>query len=83
VAFIAGGLTSMLSGLIGMKVAVFSNARTTVMAAGDNAWTNAFNCAFRAGSVMVGGGCTKLNPKLNPVDTRSLNAPGLVSFQPL
>jgi len=52
VAFVAGGLTSMLSGLIGMRVAVFSNARTTVMAAGENAWTDAFNCAFRAGSVM-------------------------------
>ena len=35
-----------------MKVAVFSNARTTVMAAGPNAWTDAFNTAFRAGSVM-------------------------------
>ena len=35
-----------------MKVAVYSNARTTVMAAGENAWTDAFNCAFRAGSIM-------------------------------
>eukprot|EP00227_Mantoniella_beaufortii_P010006 CAMPEP_0197583860 /NCGR_PEP_ID=MMETSP1326-20131121/6638_1 /TAXON_ID=1155430 /ORGANISM="Genus nov. species nov., Strain RCC2288" /LENGTH=756 /DNA_ID=CAMNT_0043148139 /DNA_START=153 /DNA_END=2423 /DNA_ORIENTATION=- len=53
VAFVAGGLTSMLCGLIGMKVAVFSNARTTIMAAGaGNPWTNSFNVAFRAGSVM-------------------------------
>ena len=35
-----------------MKVAVFANARTTVMAAGPNPWTDAFNTAFRAGSVM-------------------------------
>ena len=52
VSFVAGGVTSIVSGLIGMKVAVFSNARTTVMAAGPNAWTDAFNTAFRAGSVM-------------------------------
>jgi len=52
VAFVAGGVTSIVSGLIGMKVAVFSNARTTIMAAGSNAWTDAFNTAFRAGSVM-------------------------------
>ena len=52
VSFVAGGVTSIVSGLIGMKVAVYSNARTTVMAAGPNAWTDAFNTAFRAGSVM-------------------------------
>ena len=52
IAFVAGGVTSIVSGLIGMKVAVFSNARTTIMAAGSNAWTDAFNTAFRAGSVM-------------------------------
>jgi len=52
VAFLAGGITSIISGLIGMKVAVFANARTTVMAAGSNAWTDAFNTAFQAGSVM-------------------------------
>ena len=52
VSFVAGGVTSIVSGLIGIKVAVFSNARTTVMAAGPNAWTDAFNTAFRAGSVM-------------------------------
>ena len=52
ISFVAGGLTSIVSGLIGMKVAVFANARTTVMAAGPNPWTDAFNTAFRAGSVM-------------------------------
>ena len=52
VAFVAGGVTSIISGLIGMKVAVYANARTTVCAAGGNPWTDAFNCAFRAGSVM-------------------------------
>jgi inorganic pyrophosphatase len=52
VSFVAGALTSMLSGWIGMKVAVFSNARTTLSAAGSNPWTDAFNTAFRAGSVM-------------------------------
>jgi H+-translocating diphosphatase len=52
ISFVAGGLTSIVSGLIGMKVAVFANARTTIMAAGPNPWTDAFNTAFRAGSVM-------------------------------
>ena len=52
ISFVAGGITSIVSGLIGMKVAVFANARTTVMAAGPNPWTDAFNTAFRAGSVM-------------------------------
>ena len=52
ISFVAGGITSIISGLIGMKVAVFANARTTVMAAGPNPWTDAFNTAFRAGSVM-------------------------------
>ena len=52
ISFVAGGITSIISGLIGMKVAVFANARTTIMAAGPNPWTDAFNTAFRAGSVM-------------------------------
>merc|ERR1712139_473750 len=30
--FLIGGLTSMLSGWLGMKVAVFTNARTTISA---------------------------------------------------
>ena len=52
ISFVAGGLTSIVSGLIGMKVAVFATERTTIMAAGPNPWTDAFNTAFRAGSVM-------------------------------
>merc|ERR1719424_1363140 len=56
VAFLVGALTSMLSGYIGMKVAVFANARTTIEAASgrDEAerFMGAFNMAFRAGGVM-------------------------------
>lgn len=52
VAFVVGALTSMVSGYLGMKVAVFANARTSVSAMSSSPWTNAFNCAFRAGSVM-------------------------------
>jgi H+-translocating diphosphatase len=53
-AFLVGGLTSILSGYIGMMVAVYSNARTTISAQKDNedGWTAAFNTAFRAGGVM-------------------------------
>jgi hypothetical protein len=36
-AFLVGGTTSIISGYIGMKVAVFSNARTTVSAIPDGA----------------------------------------------
>ncbi|CAM9452584.1 unnamed protein product [Discosporangium mesarthrocarpum] len=50
-AFVLGAFTSMLSGYIGMKVAVFSNVRTTI-GAQRSGWTNAFNVAFRAGAVM-------------------------------
>merc|ERR1711988_1292839 len=59
--FVTGAVTSIVSGYIGMMVAVFSNARTTVAAmpaVADNqdakgrAWTGAFNTAFRAGGVM-------------------------------
>ncbi len=58
VSFVVGGLTSIISGYIGMMVAVYSNARTALEAqrgATDDAaegWTASFNCAFRAGSVM-------------------------------
>jgi len=51
-AFAVGAITSMLAGWIGMKVAVYSNARTTVSAMSTDQWTNAFNTAFCAGSVM-------------------------------
>jgi len=51
-AFVLGAITSMVSGYIGMMVAVFSNARTAVSAMSHNPWTDSFNCAFRAGSVM-------------------------------
>jgi len=52
--FLIGGLTSILSGYIGMMVAVYSNARTAVSAkkSGEAGWTASFNCAFRAGGVM-------------------------------
>jgi inorganic pyrophosphatase len=50
-AFLLGAFTSMASGYLGMKVAVFSNARTTV-AAQHPGWTYCFNTAFRAGAVM-------------------------------
>ena len=57
-AFLLGGATSIACGYIGMRVAVYSNARTTVAACapGPAGWTGAFNTAFRAGSVM--GFCT-------------------------
>jgi H(+)-translocating pyrophosphatase len=51
-AFVVGALTSMISGYIGMMVAVFSNARTTVSAMTHHPWTDSFNTAFRAGGVM-------------------------------
>lgn len=52
--FAVGGLTSIISGYIGMMVAVYSNARTTVsaMKEGASGWTDSFNTAFRAGGVM-------------------------------
>ena len=54
VSFTVGALTSMFSGYIGMKVAVYSNARCTVGAikTGPQVWTDSFNTAFRAGGVM-------------------------------
>lgn len=50
-AFIIGAITSMFSGYIGMCVAVFSNARTTV-AAQKTGYQYCFNTAFRAGLCM-------------------------------
>ena len=51
VSFLLGAFTSMLSGYLGMKIAVFSNVRTTVSAQKPG-WTACFNTAFRAGAVM-------------------------------
>jgi len=51
VSFLLGALTSMVSGYLGMKVAVYSNVRTTVSATSPG-WTACFNTAFRAGAVM-------------------------------
>ena len=51
VSFLLGAITSMASGYLGMKVAVFSNVRTT-LAAQKSGWTYCFNTAFRAGAVM-------------------------------
>ena len=54
ISFIVGAVTSMISGFIGMRVAVFSNARCTVGAcsSGSTGWKQSFNTAFRAGGVM-------------------------------
>jgi len=49
--FVLGALTSIASGYIGMKVAVYSNVRTTINAQNDG-YTDCFNTAFRAGAVM-------------------------------
>jgi len=49
--FLLGAFTSMASGYLGMKVAVYSNVRTTVSAQ-QPGWTACFNTAFRAGAVM-------------------------------
>ena len=51
ISFILGALTSMVSGYLGMKVAVYSNVRTTISAQ-KSGWTHCFNTAFRAGAVM-------------------------------
>jgi inorganic pyrophosphatase len=58
VAFWVGAATSMACGYLGMMIATYSNARTTVCAATDakdssvSVYTNAFNTAFRGGGVM-------------------------------
>ncbi len=51
VSFLLGALTSILSGYIGMRVAVFANVRTTINAQKEG-FVHCFNTAFRAGSVM-------------------------------
>eukprot|EP01084_Bolivina_argentea_P320205 555542_1 len=50
-AFVLGALTSIFSGWVGMKVAVYSNVRTT-LGAEKPGFFSAFNVAFRAGAVM-------------------------------
>lgn len=54
VSFAVGAITSIISGFIGMRVAVFANARCTVgaCAPAPHGWTHSFNTAFRAGGVM-------------------------------
>jgi len=54
ISFTIGAVTSLCSGYIGMRVATFSNARTTIQAVlpDEAGWTGSFNTAFRAGSVM-------------------------------
>jgi len=53
ISFVVGSTTSIFSGYLGMKVAVYSNARTTVSAASStDPWMKSFNTAFRAGAVM-------------------------------
>jgi len=51
VAFFLGAATSIISGYIGMKVAVYSNVRTTINAQKPG-FMHCFNTAFRAGAVM-------------------------------
>ena len=51
--FVIGSFTSILSGYIGMMVAVYANVRTTKAAMDSHdPWKNSFNTAFRAGGVM-------------------------------
>ena len=49
--FILGAVTSIASGYIGMRVAVFSNVRTAINAQKEG-FKECFNTAFRAGAVM-------------------------------
>ena len=54
-AFLAGGVTSMLSGYVGMMVATYTKARCAIMASmapESTAWKESFNAAFRGGGVM-------------------------------
>ncbi len=50
VAFIFGGIISIVSGYIGMKIATAGNVRTTVSA--NQSLSDAFNMALRSGAVM-------------------------------
>lgn len=49
-AFLTGAITSMFCGAFGMKIATFSNYRTTIMA--KSSLGSAFKTAYRAGVVM-------------------------------
>ena len=51
IAFVLGALTSIGSGYIGMKVAVFTNVRTTINAQ-TAGYVDAFASAFRGGGVV-------------------------------
>lgn len=51
VSFVLGAATSTACGYIGMRVATFSNVRTTINAQKDG-YRECFNTAFRAGAVM-------------------------------
>jgi Na+/H+-translocating membrane pyrophosphatase len=50
IAFVLGAITSMFCGAFGMKIATFSNYRTTLCA--QKSLGLAFRTAFRAGVVM-------------------------------
>ena len=50
ISFLLGGLTSLLSGFLGMKIATYANARTTLEA--RKGVGKAFITAFRSGAVM-------------------------------
>ncbi|XP_022156348.1 pyrophosphate-energized vacuolar membrane proton pump 1-like [Momordica charantia] len=50
IAFLLGGLTSVLSGFLGMKIATYANARTSLEA--RKGIGKAFVIAFRSGAVM-------------------------------
>lgn len=47
IAFVVGGLTSIISGYIGMRIAVYTNVRTTKECATDI--SNGFVVAYRGG----------------------------------
>ena len=56
VSFAVGALTSVVSGFIGMRIAVYANARTALECQDHgvrgSGWARGFRTAFRAGSVM-------------------------------
>jgi inorganic pyrophosphatase len=50
ISFVLGGITSVISGFLGMKIATYANARTTLEA--RKGVGKAFITAFRSGAVM-------------------------------